>query len=79
VISIVCGLLTYAVLKILGLPFPELIALFVGIADLIPLIGATLGAIIAALAGFLDSTISGFIVIIFSWSINSWRTTCSSR
>jgi predicted PurR-regulated permease PerM len=64
-ISIVCGVLAYAVLKILGVPFAELIALFVGIMDLIPLIGATLGAIIAALAGFLDSTISGIIVIIF--------------
>jgi predicted PurR-regulated permease PerM len=64
-ISVVCGTLTYAVLKILGVPFAGLIALFVGIADLIPLVGATLGAVIAAIAGFLDSITSGIIVIVF--------------
>ncbi|MGH3928688.1 MAG: AI-2E family transporter [Pseudonocardiaceae bacterium] len=51
-ISLICGSLTYVVLKIAGVPFAGLIALFVAIADLIPLIGATLGALIAGIAGF---------------------------
>jgi predicted PurR-regulated permease PerM len=64
-ISIICGSLTYAVLAILGVPYAGLIALFVGLADLIPLVGATLGAVVAALAGFVQSTTAGIIVIVF--------------
>ncbi|HEU0088172.1 MAG TPA: AI-2E family transporter [Pseudonocardiaceae bacterium] len=64
-ISLICGLLTYAVLAIVGVPFAGLIALFVAIADLIPLIGATLGALVAAVAGFVHSVQAGIVVIIF--------------
>jgi predicted PurR-regulated permease PerM len=64
-ISIICGLLTYIVLKVLGVPFAGLIALFVGLVDLIPLVGATLGAIVAIIAGFLTSTTAGIVVVIF--------------
>jgi predicted PurR-regulated permease PerM len=64
-ISVICGTLTYAVLAILGVPYAGLIALFVGLADLIPLVGATLGAVIATLAGFVESTTAGIIVIVF--------------
>jgi predicted PurR-regulated permease PerM len=64
-ISIICGSLTYAVLAIMGVPYAGLIALFVGLADLIPLVGATLGAVIATLAAFVESTIAGIVVIIF--------------
>src|SRR3954447_14582704 len=42
-ISMICGSLSYAVLAIMGVPYAGLIALFVGLADLIPLVGATLG------------------------------------
>jgi predicted PurR-regulated permease PerM len=64
-ISVICGLLTYAVLAVLRVPFAGLIALFVAVADLIPLIGATLGAIVAVLAGFLQSLTAGIVVIVF--------------
>jgi predicted PurR-regulated permease PerM len=64
-ISIICGALTYAVLAILGVPYAGLIALFVGLADLIPLVGATLGAVIATIAGFVESTTAGIVVIVF--------------
>jgi predicted PurR-regulated permease PerM len=64
-ISVICGTLTYAVLAILGVPYAGLIALFVGLADLIPLVGATLGAVVATLAGFVESTVAGIVVIIF--------------
>jgi predicted PurR-regulated permease PerM len=64
-ISVICGGLTYAVLVSLGVPFSGLIALFVGIADLIPLVGATLGAVVAALAAFLHSVPAGIIAISF--------------
>src|SRR5262249_19772796 len=41
------------------------IALLVAIADLIPLVGATLGGVVAVAAGFLHSTKAGIIVLIF--------------
>jgi len=64
-ISFVCGVLTYAVLKISGVPFAGLIALFVGIADLIPLVGATIGGVVAVLAGFVHSVPAGIAVLVF--------------
>jgi predicted PurR-regulated permease PerM len=64
-ISAICGILTYAVLKFSGVGFAALIALFVAIADLIPLVGATLGAVVATIAGFLHSVPAGIAVLIF--------------
>jgi predicted PurR-regulated permease PerM len=64
-ISFICAVLTYAVLKISGVPFAGLIALFVGIADLIPLVGATIGGIVAVLAGILHSVPAGIAVLVF--------------
>jgi predicted PurR-regulated permease PerM len=64
-ISVICGGLTWLVLFILGVPFAGLIALFVAIADLIPLVGATLGAIGATIPALLHSVTAGVIVIVF--------------
>jgi predicted PurR-regulated permease PerM len=64
-ISVICGLLTYGVLAILHVPFAALIALFVGLADLIPLVGATLGAVVGVLAAFTQSVTAGIIVLVF--------------
>jgi predicted PurR-regulated permease PerM len=64
-ISLICGLLTYAVLAVMGVPFAGLIALFVGIADLIPLVGATLGAVVGVVAAFTHSVTAGIVVVVF--------------
>jgi predicted PurR-regulated permease PerM len=64
-ISLICGVLTYVALLVMGVPFAGLIALFVAIADLIPLVGATLGAIVAVLAGFAHSVTAGIVVLVF--------------
>jgi predicted PurR-regulated permease PerM len=64
-ISVICAVLTYVVLLISGVPFAGLIALFVGLADLIPLVGATLGGAVAVLAGFVHSTSAGIAVLVF--------------
>jgi predicted PurR-regulated permease PerM len=64
-ISVICGVLTYVVLLILGIPFAGLIALFVGLADLVPLVGATIGGAVAVIAGFLHSTTAGIVVLVF--------------
>jgi predicted PurR-regulated permease PerM len=65
VISVICGVLTYIVLLISGVPFAGLIALFVGIVDLIPLVGATIGGVVAVLAGFIHSVPAGITVLVF--------------
>lgn len=64
-ISAICGVLTYIVLKIFGVPFAELIAVFVAIADLIPMVGATIGAVVAGVAALIHSVPASITVIIF--------------
>ena len=64
-ISVICGALTYGVLKFSGVPFAGLIALFVAVADLIPLIGATLGAVVALIAAAIHSIPALVAVAIF--------------
>jgi predicted PurR-regulated permease PerM len=64
-ISLICGVLTWVVLALTGVPFAGLIALFVGLADLIPLVGATLGAVVGVVAAFTQSVTAGIIVVIF--------------
>ena len=64
-ISLIAGLATFGVLEILRLPFAGVLGLWVGFADLIPLVGATLGAIPTVLVAFIGSPVKGFIVIGF--------------
>jgi predicted PurR-regulated permease PerM len=53
------------VLVLTGVPFAAVIALLVAIADLIPLVGATLGGIVAVGAALLHSPTAGIIVLVF--------------
>ncbi len=64
-ISVICGVLTYIVLKATGVPFAGLIALFVAVADLIPLIGATIGAVAALIAAAIHSVPALIVVAVF--------------
>lgn len=64
-ISVVAGVVAYAFLKIAGIPYAEVLALWVAFADLIPLIGATLGAIPTIAVAFLNSNAKGIATVIF--------------
>lgn len=64
-ISVICGLLTYVVLLVSGVPFAGLLALFVAVTDLIPLVGATIGAVVASAVAFVHSLPAGIGAIIF--------------
>jgi len=64
-ISVICGGLTWIVLLVMGVPFAGLIGLFVGIADLMPLVGATIGGVVAVLAGFVHSVPAGIVVLVW--------------
>jgi predicted PurR-regulated permease PerM len=65
VISVVAGALAYVFLLILGVPFRGVLALFVGFVDLIPLVGATLGAVVVIAVAFLHSTTAGIAAVVF--------------
>ena len=65
VISVIAGVSAYAFLRIAGVPYPEVLALWVAFADLIPLVGATLGAIPTIGFAFLHSGPAGIAAIVF--------------
>jgi len=64
-ISIIAGAATFVALLIFRVPFRGVLALWVGFADLIPLIGATLGAVPTVLVAFLHSPTAGIGMLIF--------------
>jgi len=63
--SIVAGIMSLIMLLALGVPYAFLLALWVGVADLVPLIGATIGALPAIIVAFLHSVTAGIVVTIF--------------
>ena len=65
VISLIAGVATFVFLWIIGVPFKGVLGLWVGFADLIPMVGATLGAIPAVGVAFLHSVPAGIGTIIF--------------
>ncbi len=65
VISACAGLAALAFMLITGVPNPLVLALWVAFADLIPLVGATLGAAVVVLAAFLVSPGVGIAAVVF--------------
>ena len=63
-ISVIAGAVTYVVLWIMGVPYRGVVALFVGFADLIPLVGATLGAVAAIAVAALHSLPAAIVVLV---------------
>lgn len=64
-VSIFAGLVTWISLVVLGVPFALVLALLMGLFDLLPLIGATLGgAIVVLVATITVSVTAGIIMII---------------
>ena len=64
-ISLIAGSLATVVLLLLGVPFAVALGLLVGLLDLIPLVGATVAAIIVVAVGFLHSVLAGIVLIVF--------------
>lgn len=65
VISVCAGVSAFVVLLVLGVPSAAILALWVAFADLIPLVGATIGAVVAVGAAFLTSSTAGIVAIVF--------------
>lgn len=54
-ISIIAGVASFVALTAIGVPFAAALAMWVAIADLIPAVGATLGAVVAVLVAAFSS------------------------
>jgi predicted PurR-regulated permease PerM len=64
-IAVLAGFSTFVFALILGLAYPFALAVVVAVCDLIPQIGATLGAIIVSLVGFASSLTDGIACVVF--------------
>ena len=63
--SVICGLLTYLVLIVIGVPFAGVLALFVAIIDLLPIVGAVLGGLVALVVASTHTVAAVIVVAIF--------------
>jgi predicted PurR-regulated permease PerM len=63
-ISLIAGVTTFILLEILGIPDPAALALLVAVLDLIPLVGATLGAAVVVIVGFFAAGLWPALVLI---------------
>ena len=50
--SFIAGVIAYIFFRLAGVPYPLPLAMFVGLMDMIPLVGATIGAAISSLVAF---------------------------
>jgi predicted PurR-regulated permease PerM len=70
VTSVICGVTALVVFTILGVfgigvPFAFPLAMWAGIADLIPAVGAYLGAAPAVIVGFFQSPVTGVLLLVY--------------
>lgn len=63
--SAICTITTYIALLLLGVPYSIPLAMWVGITDLIPQIGAFMGALPVAIIAFYHSFWTGIIAVVF--------------
>ncbi|MFL6099177.1 MAG: AI-2E family transporter [Actinomycetales bacterium] len=56
---------SYILLRILGLPYPEALAVLVGILGLIPMVGATLGAVVVVLVALFSSVTTAVVAAVY--------------
>lgn len=56
------GLLSWIVLSVMGIPYAEVLAFTVGLLGVVPLVGATLGAVIVVIAALFTSFTSALIL-----------------
>jgi predicted PurR-regulated permease PerM len=64
-ISIIAGTLAFFVLEILGVPFAAALGVWVAIADLIPGVGAMIGAVVCVIVALFSSVGDGIAVAVY--------------
>lgn len=63
--SLVAGVASLIVFEVVGVPYAVALSLLVAITDLIPLVGATIGAVVCTTVALFHSVTVGVIVLIF--------------
>jgi predicted PurR-regulated permease PerM len=64
-VAFIAAFTSYVFLMVVGLPYAIALAVFVGLLDLIPLVGATIAAVVVSLLGFTESVGVGIACVIF--------------
>lgn len=64
-VSLVAGVTSIIALTLLGVPYSVPLGIWVGLSALIPMVGATLGAIPAVVVAFLHSPLTGIGAVVF--------------
>jgi predicted PurR-regulated permease PerM len=64
-ISLICGVTTFVVLLILGMPYAAPLALLVAVLDLVPLVGATLGGALLVIVGLFVEPWKAVVLLVF--------------
>lgn len=64
-ISIIAGGVSFLVLWRAGVPFPAALAMWVAIADMIPMVGAALGAAVCVIVAFFTGVVPGIVTLVF--------------
>ena len=64
-VAFIAASTSYVFLLILGLPYALALAVFVGLLDLIPLVGATIAAVVVSALGFINSPGVGIACVVF--------------
>jgi predicted PurR-regulated permease PerM len=65
VISVICGVVTFVVLVVIGMPYSGALALLVAVLDLIPLVGATLGGALLVIVGLFVAPWKAVVLLIY--------------
>ena len=69
IISIIAGVASFIAFSVLGVPFPVPLAFLVAICDLIPMIGATLGAVIGVTVAIFTTDLWPTVVLVAAFFI----------
>src|SRR5215218_3551264 len=64
-ISVICGVTTFIVLLLLGMPYAAPLALLVAVLDLIPLVGATLGGALLVVVGLFVEPWKAVVLLVY--------------
>jgi predicted PurR-regulated permease PerM len=64
-ISVICGVTTFIVLLLLGMPYAAPLALLVAVLDLIPLVGATLGGALLVIVGLFVEPWKAVVLLVY--------------
>jgi predicted PurR-regulated permease PerM len=64
-VSLICGITTFIVLWVLGMPYAAPLALLVALLDLVPLVGATIGGAVLVVVGLFVEPWKAVVLLVF--------------